>query len=634
MPYSSLSELVIQLEAKGKLKRVKEFVDPELEITEVTDRVFKNKDHATALLFENNGTDFPVLTNIFASDELLSLSLGIENPESVSQKVSEMLSLVTSKQAGILNKLKLLPKLASVAKWFPKSISGRGACQEVVHMDPDLGKIPVLKCWPYDGGKFITLPLVHTVSPISGMRNLGMYRMQIFGPNLTGMHWHRHKTGAQHYREYKDKNELMPVAVAIGGDPVYSYCATAPLPENVDEYLLAGFLRGKRVKMVKCLTIDLEVPCDVDFVIEGYVDPSEDLIWEGPFGDHTGFYSLADWYPKFHVTCITHRKNAIYPATIVGVPPMEDAFIAKLTEKIFISPIRFAMAPEMVDMHLPDEGVAHNLTIVSINKTYPGQAYKVGCALWGAGQMMFNKVMVVVDSNIDVHNPLDVAKAIAAHFNPLTDFFVAKGPLDVLDHASDKFAFGGKIILDATTKLCEEITLKYDNAQIETFPEIESVIGTINGLFSVNFSLMRSGIPIAIIGIEKSKGVIPKTIAHEFLSKLNGCMPSILLMVDKEMHIEDYSVVAWFTLGNIDSLRDCYRIVLNEGRSASLVIDGTRKFYESDRFLRQWPNVVVSSDKTITDVDAKWKKLNIGAFLASPSLRMNHLVHGNDAIVS
>ena len=316
--------------------------------------------------------------------------------------------------------------------------------------DPDMSKLPVLTCWPADGGPFVTLPAVHTVDPETGAPNVGMYRMQVFEKNLTGMHWHRHKTGANHYEKYKKAGKKMPVAVALGGDPVYTYAATAPMPENVDEYLLAGFLRKKSVKLVKCLTNDLYVPEDADFIIEGFVDPAEDFIWEGPFGDHTGFYSLADWYPRFHVTCITHKKDAVYPATIVGVPPQEDAYIGLATERIFLSPIRMAMVPELKDMTLPVAGVAHNFTVVKIEKNYPGQAVKVMHSLWGAGQMMFNKVLVVVDEEVDIHNHESIFKVFAERFQPDHSLQFSKGPLDVLDHSSSKFAFGSKLGIDLT----------------------------------------------------------------------------------------------------------------------------------------------------------------------------------------
>jgi 4-hydroxy-3-polyprenylbenzoate decarboxylase len=307
----------------------------------------------------------------------------VEKLDDVAAEIETLIKQLTTPKDSILDKLKMLPTLGSIASWMPKIISGKGECQEVIMKDPDITKFPVLKCWPEDGGPFVTLPVIHTKDPLTGLRNVGLYRMQVFDPKMTGMHWHRHKVSARHFNEYKKLGQKMPVAIALGGDPVYAYSATAPLPDGVDEYMLAGFIRKKKVELVQCLTQDVQVPADADIIIEGYVDPSEDYILEGPFGDHTGYYSLADMYPRFHITCITHRKNAVYPATIVGIPPQEDAWIGKATERIFLVPIKMTMVPEIVDMVLPVEGVFHNLVIVKINKDYPGQASKVMHSLMG-----------------------------------------------------------------------------------------------------------------------------------------------------------------------------------------------------------------------------------------------------------
>src|SRR5690606_20891708 len=395
MAYKNLQHFIDTLEKKGELVRIKEFVDPRLEITEVTDRVSKR--YGPALLFENTGTDFPLLINSMGNYKRMCMALGVKQMDDVTREIEQLFKELTGPRDGILDKLKMLPKLGKIASWMPKVVSGKGACQEVVMKDPDITRFPVLTCWPEDGGPFLTLPIIHTKDPRTGIRNVGMYRMQVFGPKLTAMHWHKHKVSARHFNEYKKLGQRMPVAVALGGDPVYTYCSTAPLPDNIDEYMLAGFLRKQRVELVQCLTQDVQVPADADIIIEGYIDPEEEFILEGPFGDHTGYYSLADYYPKFHITCITHKKNAVYPATIVGIPPQEDAWIGKATERIFLAPIKMTMVPEIVDMVLPMEGVFHNLVIVKIKKEYPGQALKVMNSLWGAGQMMFTKMMIVVD---------------------------------------------------------------------------------------------------------------------------------------------------------------------------------------------------------------------------------------------
>jgi UbiD family decarboxylases len=303
---------------------------------------------------------------MMGSEKRILYTLGVNSFEEIDERMNALMEEAMAERNGIIGKLKILPTLAQAAKWMPKISKKTAPCHEVIQLEPQLDKLPILKCWPEDGGRFITLPLVHTNCPATGLRNVGMYRMQVFSKNSTGMHWHKHKTGARHFEDFK--GDKMPVAVTLGGDPVYSYAATAPLPDGIDEYLLAGFLRGKGVQLTKCLTQDIYVPADSDFVIEGYVSKKEEKVIEGPFGDHTGFYSLADYYPTFHVTCITHKKDAIYPATVVGVPPQEDKYIALATEKIFLTPIKFAIGPEIEDLYLPEEGVGHNFAVVKIKK--------------------------------------------------------------------------------------------------------------------------------------------------------------------------------------------------------------------------------------------------------------------------
>jgi len=447
--FNGLKDYVKFLEERGELRRISEFVDPVLEIACATDIESKKAAGGKALLFENTGTDYPVLTNMMGSEARIRYALGVDSLDGVGERIDQMIDSVLGGQRGLFNKLKMIPLLGQAAKWKPSMHRGHAPCQDAVQYTAQLSQIPILKCWPQDGGRFITLPLVHTVSPVTGVRNVGMYRMQVLDDATTGMHWHMHKTGAKHLSECTHR---LPVAVCLGGDPVYSYAATAPLPEGIDEYMLAGFLRGKPVELVKCFTQDIMVPADCDFVIEGYVQKSEEKFMEGPFGDHTGFYSLEDLYPKFHVTCITHRFDAIYPATVVGIPPMEDKYIQEATERIFLSPIKFAIAPEVEDLYLPEEGVGHNFAFVKIRKQYEGQAFKVANALWGAGQMMFNKFLVVVDEDIDIRNWDAVENAIARNVDVTRDLLFSRGPLDVLDHAAPVTGFGSKLCIDATHK--------------------------------------------------------------------------------------------------------------------------------------------------------------------------------------
>lgn len=452
MPYSSLTDFVEFLEKKGQLVRIQDEVDPVLEITAIADRVSKSSQGGKALLVEKpKGSAYPVLINTFGSYQRMSWALGVENLEEHAQAIRELMEMKPPK--GFVDKIKLLPKLMDIAK-FPPAEVGKGACQEVLEKDPDLASLPVLKCWPQDGGRFITFPLVYTQDPETGLRNIGMYRMQVYDSKTTGMHWQVHHGGAGHYRKAEKMGKRLEVAVALGGDPALTYAATAPLPEGIDELLFAGFLRKKPVELVKCKTVDLMVHADADFVLEGYVEPGERRL-EGPFGDHTGYYSLADQYPVFHVTCITRRKNPIYPTTIVGKPPMEDGYLGKATERLFL-PLMQKVLPEIVDIDLPVEGIFHNLAIVSIDKQYPMHARKVMFALWGLGQMMLNKILVVVDKDTNVHDYGQVLWRVGNCMDAKRDVVITEGPLDVLDHTSPMWAWGGKMGIDATKKWKEE----------------------------------------------------------------------------------------------------------------------------------------------------------------------------------
>jgi 4-hydroxy-3-polyprenylbenzoate decarboxylase len=472
MAYRSLQHFVEVLEKQGELVRIKEPVSPFLEITEITDRV--NKKYGPALLFENvPGYEMPVLMNAFGSMKRMCLALEVG---SLGEIAAEILSFLEAEAPDtLIKKLKMLPKLARLANIFPKAVS-RGACQEVILRDEevDLTKIPVLTCWPQDGGPFITLPLVFTHHPETGKRNLGMYRLQVFDKNTTGMHWHRHKGGAQHYRVAERRGERLPVAVAIGADPATIYAATAPLPEDLDEMIFAGFLRQEPVEVVPCVSVPLMVPASSQIVLEGYVEPGERRV-EGPFGDHTGYYSLPDEYPVFHVTTMTTRRQPIYPATIVGQPPMEDCFMAKATERIFLPLIQKTL-PEIVDLNLPMEGVFHNLAFISIDKRYPGHARKVMHAIWGLGQMMFTKMILIFDREVDVQDLGQVLWRLGNNVDPRRDTVFADGPVDALDHASPLPHYGSKMGVDCTRKWPEEGFNRDWPEVIEMSPEIKAKV--------------------------------------------------------------------------------------------------------------------------------------------------------------
>ena len=447
MPYYSLTDFVQVLEREGELKRITHPVKAELEITEIADRVMKSG--GPALLFENVvGKQIPVLINAFGSAQRMALALGVADIEELARNIQKLIQIKPPK--SFKDKLNLLGELIRLAGIPPKLVK-EGACQEFVHREPDLGILPVLTCWPGDAGPFITLPMVFSKDPRSGTRNVGLYRMQIFDQRSTGMHWHLHKVGARHFQRQKEQTGRLELAVSLGGDPAMIYAATAPLPDQIDEILFCGFLCKKGVELVKGVSVDVEVPANSDIVIEGYVDPAEPLRREGPFGDHTGFYSLADDYPVFHVTCITHRKNPIYPTTIVGRPPMEDAYLGKATERLFLPLVRVTL-PEIVDMNLPVHGVFHNLAIISIKKEYPAQARKVMHALWGLGQMMFTKTLIIVDHDVNIHDLSEVTWVVGNNIDPNRDTIFVDGPVDVLDHAAPTLGFGSKMGIDATRK--------------------------------------------------------------------------------------------------------------------------------------------------------------------------------------
>jgi 4-hydroxy-3-polyprenylbenzoate decarboxylase len=448
MAYRDLRDFIRALEKQKELKRISIEVDPMLEITEFADRAVK--ENGPALLFEKpKGHSAPVLINAFASMRKMQIALEVDSVEEVASRIVEFLEMRMPE--GIVGKLKMLPKLAEMGSFFPKIVS-KGDCQEVIQHDGfSLFDIPVLKCWPEDGGRFITLPLVFSRNPDTGKRNCGMYRMQIYDERTTGMHWQTHKQGAEHYRRMqKEGRKRMDVAVAIGADPATMYSAILPLPPDLDEMMIAGFLRQSPVEMVKCQTCDLEVPANAEYVLEGYVELGE-LRTEGPFGDHTGFYSLADDYPVFHVTCLTHRKEPIYATTIVGPPPMEDYYMGKAIERIFLPLMRLQL-PEVRDIAMPAEGVFHNLILVKIRKSYPGHARKVMHSIWGTGQAMFSKCIVVVDEDVDVQDYREVAWKALNNIDPERDIQFVMGPVDSLDHSSRLPNYGSKMGIDATRK--------------------------------------------------------------------------------------------------------------------------------------------------------------------------------------
>jgi 4-hydroxy-3-polyprenylbenzoate decarboxylase len=630
MPYSGLYDFIDALAKRDELRRIKDFINPELEITEITDRITKSG--GKALLFENTGTDFPLLINSYGSDKRMALAIGRTSLDDVGKEIDELFENISDTSGTFLRKIAALPSLIRLARLMPSRSRRRGTCQQIIHNDPDTGILPVLKCWPHDGGRFITLPVVHTVHPDTRKPNAGMYRMQILDKNTTAMHWQRHKTGASHFEAWRKKGERMQVSVSLGGDPVYAYSATAPLPEGIDEFILAGFLRKKRVKMVKCITNNLYVPADADIILEGYVDPAEEPVWEGPFGDHTGFYSLADWYPKFHITCITHSKKAVYPATIVGVPPHEDAWLAKATEKIFLSPVKMALQPEIDDFHMPPAGVAHNLVIIKIRKSYPGQGMKVINSLFGAGQMMFSKYLIVVSGNIDIRNYKELAPHIFENTSIKRDLLFSHGPLDVLDHSADTFSFGGKLGVDATIKHPEENAGRENKPASYNWLFYTGKNNFLKNSLIINYylKLFNDDIPVVIVSVNRFDDPDAVEKVKELFRKYDpeGIF-NLIVVVDHTVDPANLQMVAWQVLGNSDPERDHDFIT-----PTSLLLDGTIKAFRKGGFPRKWPNIVCSDSQTISVIDQKWASLNLGPFIQSPSGIFRDLVlRGKDEIV-
>jgi len=566
MSNNDLQTFMNVIDRMGELKPIHTAVSAELEITEIADRI--SKLHGPALLFTNvEGSKYPVLINTLGSYKRMSLGLGVEKLDDIAADLEEYFALGNYLSWKGLKKS--APRLRRLLYAIPKKSMSKGECQAVIERDVNLHTLPVLKCWPEDAGKFITLPLVFTKDRDSKQQNVGMYRMQILDEKTTGMHWHKHKDGSEIYKGYAKHKEKMPVSVVLGCDPSITYSATAPLPKEIDEMMLAGWIRKSRVKMVKSITNDIYVPSDAEFVLEGYVDPTEALVLEGPFGDHTGYYSIADYYPKFHVTCITHKRNAVYPTTIVGKPPMEDCYMSKATERIFLPMLRLMM-PELVDLNLPFEGVFHNCAIVSIRNKYPGCARKIMNSIWGMGQMMYTKLIIVVDESVDVQNLTQVREAVLQNVNGLESIVLSEGPLEALDHSSDQALYGSRLGIDATN--------------VKSYTDRTEVKNTYRFLF-----------------IQKEKPWQGKTELEEYM---RGHHDKFVIAVDDTVNPDDLSTIMWRLFNNIDAKRD---ITIMDQK---IGIDATTKWRE-EGLTREWPHDIVMSDEMKKYVDQRWDEYGI-----------------------
>lgn len=595
MPYD-LHRFIDDIEARGQLVRVKAEVDPKLEISEIYDRVVKGG--GPALLFENvKGSPFPLLINGFGTDERMALALGREP----SQIGKDLMALIKTKPPRSFREMWALARKARDVLSFPPRRARRGRCQEVVLTGDqvDLRKIPVLTCWPLDAGPFITLPQVYTRDPETGERNIGMYRMQVLDERTTGMHWQTHKHGAEHFRKAQKLGVRLPVAVALGGDPALTYGATAPLPPGFDEVMFCGFIRRERVRLVKCKTVPLEVPADADIVLEGYVDPAEPLVTEGPFGDHTGYYSLAGLYPKFHVTAVTHRKDAVYPTTVVGIPPQEDGPMGKATERLFLELMRFQI-PEIVDMNMPVEGAFHNLMLVSIKKRYPGHARKAMMSLWGAGMVALEKIIVVFDEDVNIHDPRAALLAATRDLDVSRDVLVVdQVPTDTLDHASPLQDLGSHVGIDATRPI-ENERPRAPAADVARQPTLAELQAAAPDVLAAHAHAPR----VLAVSIRKQRAGH----ARETMERLWKVLPPevVLLVFDANVDVRDGSAVTFHATANLDPARD---ISLVAGTPRRIGVDATVK--RPDEGAREWPPIIEMDAATKELVTRRWKEYGL-----------------------
>ena len=607
--FKNLGEFISELEKAGELLRVSAPVSCELEISHITDLASKAPGGGKALLFEQVAeSPFPVLTNAFGSERRICMALGTDSLEALARRVERFVRVGPPKSLKDL--AGLVPMGLEILKALPRKTSA-APCQEVVLRGEqiDLSKLPVLKCWPQDGGPFVTLPVVFTRSLETGRRNAGMYRLQVFDRNTTGMHWHIHKDGSHYFQEYRKAGRRMEVAVAIGADPAVTWAATAPLPQGIDEMLLAGFIRKKPVRMVRCVSIDMEVPAEAEFVLEGYVDP-EELRTEGPFGDHTGYYSLVGEYPVFHLTALTHRRNPIYSATLVGRPPMEDCWLAKATERVFL-PLLRAVHPEVRDFWMPWEGVFHNIVVMALDKEYPGHARRLMSAVWSQGQMSFTKAAALVDADVSLQSPRKVLETILDEIDLESDVYLTEGILDVLDHSAPAPLFGSKLGVDATRRLPGE--RQRPEGQAREIPPDEVIAKSLGEVSVLLSAFHRPPIEtrnrLLLVNFSKDGKTPGRALSEELLGKTAIEPFSILVLLDSSIDPRDYSLVLWKVFNNVDPARD---IVKRNGRIA---IDATVKGVE-DGHTRPWPDDIRMDPEIVRRVEGRAKELGIEEFLA------------------
>lgn len=591
MAYKDMQAFLNKLEKENELIYIHDEVSRDLEITEISDRVMKAKDKNKAMIFTNvKGCDYPLCINIFGSDKRMCMALEVDSLNDIGDGIRDFMDLQNYK--GLVNQVMALPKLSRLYFSFPNKFRiGTAPCQEVIEANVDLDRIPVLKCWPQDGGRFFTMPLVFTKDPETGTQNVGMYRMQIFDKQTTGMHWHLHKDGKEIYEKYRKLGiKKMPVSVVVGSDPATIYSATAPLPKMIDETMLSSYLRKRPLNLVKSITNDIYIPANSEFVFEGYVDIDEEYRLEGPFGDHTGYYSLADMYPVFHIEKITHKKNPIFDATIVGMPPMEDCYLSLATERIFL-PLLSLTVPEIKEMHLPFEAVFHNGALLKVDTAYPKHANKIVNAMWGMGQMMYQKLMVIYNQNIDLRDYKLAFETFLRNVDFTEDILITEGPLDALDHSSKNKYHGARVGFDATEKeedksfgLDTSTTITIDN-EYKTF-EIDNKVVAMS------------------IKMDKQSADCIKTMVETIKENTNLSQIKLIVVVDQYTKVNSYGYIAWRLFNNIDANRD---FTLN---GKQLIVDATRKL-PIENGGREWPDDIIMDEDIVKLVDEKFGDKNV-----------------------
>ncbi|OQY93668.1 MAG: hypothetical protein B6D37_11275 [Sphingobacteriales bacterium UTBCD1] len=633
MAYKDIQEFITALENEGELIRIRSYADPKLEMAEIISRVQNFPDGGKALLFENNGTEFPVLLNLYGSEKRMNKALGIRSADEVIMEMKELVQLFSEFKDGLTDKLKLLQRLGNLTSLMPSVKSGRGDCQSVIMKEPDITRLPGLTSWPMEGKPFISSAVVHTKDPETGKRGICLSRMKISAATLGGLHWDKHDLIAQHYRKYKELKRKMPVAVALGGDPVYLFSSSVPLPAIIEGYVFAGFLRKKKVELVKCITQNvIEIPYDADLVIEGYVDPGEDMMDEGPFAEHNGFYSLWGQCLPFHVTAVSYRKNAVFPAMFSGTSAVEFFRFQKMTEKLFLVPLKMLLAPELTGINVPAEGYPNNLTLVQIKKEYAGQATKVMNAIIGSDKLMLNKILVACGQEASSHDLTAIAKTVFRNLDPVNDIVYLRGATGGSEFASNGTGMGGKMLVDGTKKFEEEIDRNYLNENPGgSSADIETVLRLFKEIKDLNVSLLNKDIPCIIVFVKKERKDHIRDLHQKICSTsvFNGI--KMILYADPVNDMQDLSFVLWKILNYLDPYRDHMifkkQIPDNSGAltgkyQVCLGFDGTKKTKEFDGVDEGWPEIVASDDDTINLIDKNWEQLRIGHFIPSPSLKI------------